>query len=267
MENVTDPYISVSSMPPPQHPVRPTECSQTLSFGSAEELLALLQSQLASETSLECLISDPSSAISSSGYSGTNIPSGFAISDDNLVASDGGASISLFSDGIDMQEYAGGSGSSADQLCSMFFLPEATSLSVPSMPVFAPVGERTESGVTPCRQQSMQLDSAVENCVQLQSFLQDAARMAFSTGSKLPPPGSSSLPKMRSSHNLETVERGSRSLGSLQANEGGTRGFSNSRSSNDLLHKHSPKGFRTPQVSVRLKELRCSDREPYKQRY
>lgn len=256
MENVTNRYNSASSMPPPpQQPAMPAECSQTLSFGSAEELLALLQSQLASETSLECLISDPSSAaISSSGYSGTNIPSGFAISDDNLVASDA-ASISLFSDGIDMQEYAGsssgGGSGAAGQLCGMFFLPEAT-----SMPVFAPVGELSESGATACREQSMQLgSSAVGSRTQLHSFLQDAARMAFPAGSKRPPQGSSSLPKMRSSHSLETVERGSRSLGSLQANDGGTRGFSNSRSSNDALSKHSPKGFRTPQVNLRLRTV------------
>lgn len=259
MENVTNQYSSASSMPPPpQQPALPTDCSQALSFGSAEELLALLQSQLASETSLECLISDPSSssaaAISSSGYSGTNIPSGFAISDDNLVGSDGAASISLFSDGIDMQEYAGGNGASG-QLCGMFFLPEP----VPSMPVFAPVGELPDSGAgVVCRERSVQWGSsaAAGNRVQLHSFLQDAARMAFPAGSKQrPPQGSSSLPKMRSSHSLETVERGSRSLGSLQANDGGTRGFSNSRSSNDPLAKLSPKGFRTPQVNVRLRTL------------
>lgn len=234
-------------MQPPQQQLS-TINSQTLSFGSAEELFAILQSQLASESSLDHFIGGvPSPAVGCSGYPGTNIQAGFAFSDDNLVASDA-AGISLLStDGIEMQEYPS---DSASQLCSMFFLPEDRSLPSQSMSLFTQVGETPKTNATGCSPLSMQLDATtVESKLQLQDFIQDATGIAMSEHSKLSHPGSSSLPRLKPSHDLERVHRGSKSLGSLQTKED-ARSLSNSKSSNESQSRQASKRFRTPQVST-----------------
>lgn len=232
-------------MQPPDQQL-PAVSSQTLSFGSAEELLALLQSQLASESSLEHLIGVPSSAVDCSGYPGTNIQSGFSISDDNLVASDA-AGISLLSaNGIEMQEYTG---NSTSQLCSMFFLPEDRSRPAQSMSLFARVDEMPKTNATTSSPLSLQFDPTVESKLQLRDFIKNAMGIAASEQSKLLHPGSSSLPRLKSSHDLETVHRGSKSLGSLQTNDD-ARSSSNSKSSNESQSRQASKRFRTPQASA-----------------
>src|SRR6218665_931907 len=238
--------------------------SQPLSFGSAEEILALLQSQIASDSSLEYLITDPASIINSSGYSsGATIQSGFTISDGNLASAGEGSQMMGTSDGIDMQEFPGDE--TASQMCSMFFLPESGS--VPSgRPMFTQVNETSKSGMV-AYSQSLELspNCITDKSLQLIQFLQAAnasqevmstlntGRASLSGASTLntgraSSGASASLPRLKSSHDLMGVGRTSQSLGSIQTGDV-SKGFLNMGSSASASPPQpASSAFRVPQV-------------------
>lgn len=228
----------------------PSISSQALSFGSAEEIMALLQSQIASETSFEYLITDPASLISSSGYSsGATIRSGFTISDGNLASTGEGVQL-LPSDGIDMQEFP--SDETTSQMCSMFFLPETASVPTACQSIFTQVNETSKSGMAPySRPLEIAPTCMMDKNLQLLQFLQAATAsqevMSTLTTGKAMSGASASLPRLKSSHDLMGAGRASQSLGSIQMGEA-SKGYLNMRTSTDSPHQPTSSAFRVPQV-------------------
>lgn len=228
----------------------PSVSSQPLSFGSAEEIMALLQSQMTSESSLEYITTDPVSIISSSGYSsGATIQSGFTISDGNLASAGEGVQL-LPSNGIDMQEFP--SDETASQICSMFFLPETASVPPACQAIFTQVNETSTGGMAPYNQPlEIASNCMMDKNLQLLQFLQAATAsqevVSTLTAGKALSGASASLPRLKSSHDLMGAGRASQSLGSIQTGET-SRGYLNTRSSADASQPPASSAFRVPQV-------------------